>query len=563
MRTNSFYIFLSYLSLVIMFCYSCNQQNELNKKNATLSGIPHLQKNGNSVQLVVDNKPFIMISGELHNSSSSSVEYLAPLWPKLKAMNLNSVIASVAWEQFEPEEGVYDFTLVDEIISKAKENDLKLCLIWFATWKNGRSTYTPMWVKKDTKRFFRVKSKNGKNTEVISPLCENAMKADAKAFGILMNHIKKVDKLNTVIMMQIENEVGIQFQDFDYSTGSLKHFEQEVPFQFISYLNKNKNQLTQKLDSVWRINGYKSKGTWKEVFGNNPYSKEFFLAWHYAFYINEVCKTGKKEHSLPMYVNAWLEGPNEMPGDYLNGGPVASVMDIYKAAAENIDIIAPDIYRPNFKEITGLYHRKDNALLIPESEHTASRAFYAFAQHDAICYSPFGIEDDTLNHALIQAYKTLDELKPLLIKYQGTGKMAGILAEGNEKECTVELGDYAIKAVYKNSNGQSRAETKDESFGLIIQTSENEFVVSGMNMWLFFSAKDTTKTGHIAQVWEGGFDGGKWKSIRMLNGDETIAHFVVKVMGKPYATKVDNTIYSPDRMITTPGIYKVLTYMRD
>jgi len=42
-------------------------------------------------QLFVDDKPFIMLSGELHNSSPSSVEYMRPIWDKLAALHLNTV----------------------------------------------------------------------------------------------------------------------------------------------------------------------------------------------------------------------------------------------------------------------------------------------------------------------------------------------------------------------------------------------------------------------------------------------------------------------------------------
>ena len=173
--------------------------------------IPQLRRNGGATQLIVDGKPFIMISGELHNSSSSSLTYLDPLWSDLRKLNLNSIIASISWEQFEPVEGVYDFTLVDGIIQKAKENSLKVCLIWFATWKNGLSSYTPMWVKKDLRRFFRVQDKNGNNMDRISPTCKEAMVADAKAYAVLMKHIKEIDKALSEISRVMKKEGKLIF----------------------------------------------------------------------------------------------------------------------------------------------------------------------------------------------------------------------------------------------------------------------------------------------------------------------------------------------------------------
>ena len=343
---------------ILIFNIGCVKHKPSEGNVTVPASIPHLKNTGNVVQLIVEDKPFIMISGELHNSTSSSVNYLSSVWPKIKKMNLNSVIASVSWEQFEPEEGVYDFTLVDELIKRARENKLKLCLIWFASWKNGQSSYVPLWVKKDTRRFFRVKTKEGQNIETISPFCDEALKSDAKAFAVLMKHIKEVDFDHTVIMVQPENEVGI-FQDIDYNELALQKFEEEVPSQLLSYLKINKDGLKEAVRSVWKVHGFKTTGSWKEVFGDNPYSREFLMAWQYATYINEVVKAGKNEYPLPMFVNAWIvQHDKELPGDYPNGGPVSRVMDIYKAAAPDIDVLCPDIYLPNFKEIVAMYHRQ-------------------------------------------------------------------------------------------------------------------------------------------------------------------------------------------------------------
>ncbi len=530
---------------------------------------PYLKNTGKTTQLIVDDKPFIMISGELHNSSSSTIEYLTPLFPGLKSMNLNSVIASISWEQFEPEEGKYDFSLLESLITNAEKNDLKLCLIWFASWKNGQSSYLPLWVKKDTKRFFRVKTKDGKNIETISPFCDEACKADAKAFAAMMKHIRDFDKNKTVVMIQPENEVGI-FQDIDYNNIALKKLEEDVPQQLIAYMQKNKKILQEELKANWVGNGTKAKGSWKEVFGDNVHAKAYFMTWQYASYINEVATKGKKEYPLPMFVNAWIvQEPDDLPGVYPNGGPVSKVMDIYKAAAENIDIVCPDIYLPDFKGIVAMYHREDNPLLVPESTLNAGRAFYAFAQHDAICYSPFGIEGGMHDIEFKNGYGVLNELMPLITKYQGTGRMVGILKEGDERECEIKLGNYDLKIVYEDK--------KEPCYGLIIRTDDNEFIIAGMNMSVYFSTSVKNKVGYIGQVWEGGFKDNEWVPTRLLNGDETWHNEVLRVFGQRIVTsQVDNEsveavkssqpfFYSANihKVITTPGIYKVITYIRD
>ena len=73
--------------------------------------LPRLVKNKNVFQLLVDNKPYLIFGGELGNSNASSNEYMRPIWPKLKQMDLNTVITPVYWELIEPIEGHFDFSL--------------------------------------------------------------------------------------------------------------------------------------------------------------------------------------------------------------------------------------------------------------------------------------------------------------------------------------------------------------------------------------------------------------------------------------------------------------------
>ena len=537
----------------------------LNKGN-TQNNIPHLQKNGTATQLMVDNEPFLMIAGEVHNSSASTIEYMEPLFPKLKVMNLNSVFVTLAWEQFEPEEGVYDYTLVDAIINNAKKNNLKVCLLWFASWKNGESSYAPLWVKKDTKRFFRVKTKEGKEIETLSPFCEATKQADAKAFAQLMKHINAYDKDQTVILMQPQNEVGM-FQQIDYNPIALKLYEQAVPSQLMAYLKKNKSHLKPYAKNAWAKSNYKTNGTWKEVFGGTPESKAFFTTWQYATYINFVAKSGRKQYDLPMMVNAWIvQKPEDLPGVYPNGGPVSRVMDIWKAAAPDIDIQSPDIYLPNFKEIVAMYHRDDNPLLVPESSAIVGRAYYAFGEHDAICFSPFGIEDAADNFVFTKSYEVLNEVQHLIKQYQGTGKMKAVLQEGSEAYKELYLGNYKLKVVFEKSN--------EPSFGIIIQKSDVEFIVIGMNLTVFFSSEKKGAIGYIGHVYEGRYEDEKWVTTRMMNGDETYHNSRLRVFGRTLETEKDIVkvtkkegepdAYSPatKEKITTPGVYKVVTYER-
>src|SRR4051812_36130699 len=121
--------------------------------------IPHLEKNGNTTQLIVQGKPFLILGGELHNSSTSGAEYMRPIWEQMKKKNLNTVIAPVYWELLEPQEGKFDFSLVDSMIYGARKQNLHLVILWFASWKNGYSTYVPTWIKDNSDKYREQKIK--------------------------------------------------------------------------------------------------------------------------------------------------------------------------------------------------------------------------------------------------------------------------------------------------------------------------------------------------------------------------------------------------------------------
>ncbi|HZC37867.1 MAG TPA: beta-galactosidase, partial [Sphingomicrobium sp.] len=117
---------------------------------------PELVRRGAAVQLIVDGKPFLILGGELSNSAASSPAYMAPVWPRLRAMNLNTVLAPVSWQLIEPEEGRFDFSSVDALLAGVRRNHLHLVLLWFGAWKNSMSSYAPSWVRRDEARFPRA-----------------------------------------------------------------------------------------------------------------------------------------------------------------------------------------------------------------------------------------------------------------------------------------------------------------------------------------------------------------------------------------------------------------------
>ena len=512
--------------------------------------IPYLERKGNAARLVVDGKPMLLLSGELHNSTAGGLKYMKPVWKRMAGKNLNSVIATVSWELIEPEEGKFDFTLVDSVIAGARDANLKLVLIWFGSWKNGGSTYCPSWVKKDFEKYPRVKDENGKTLEILSAFSNITAEKDAAAFSALMRHIRETDSaFHTVVMMQVENEVGVldnkgklqtNFKGKlqgnarrDFSNPANVAYNGPVPAELIEYLVRHKENLFPELYKIWSENGFRTTGSWEEIFGKSKfrpdpkdwkfysyYTEELFMAWNYAKYIEKITAAGKQEYPLPMYVNGWLKQPwDSWPGIYPSGGPLPQVLDVWRAAAPSIDFIAPDIYIDEFDWVCEEFVRSGNPLFIPETRGgavAAARAFYAFGEYSAGLFAPFGIDNIRYaeNDPLDECYAVLQKLAPVILEYQGTGLMRGILADVRSPVQHFVLGGYDLEAKLDISDNNTLAG------GLIIQTGVDEFITAGEGFDLFFAPKSDSMRIALNTVDEGTFENGKWIPERRLNGDE-------------------------------------------
>lgn len=501
--------------------------------------IPHLQEKGSATQLIVGGKPFLMLGGELGNSSSSNAGYMDSVWPTLEKLNLNTVLAPVYWELIEPSEGQFDFEVVNDLIEGARKRNIRLVLLWFGSWKNSMSCYAPAWVKNNFVRFPRSRDIKNKPIEIMSPFFKTNIEADKKAFVELMRFVKKIDGgHHTVIMVQVENEIGMLPNARDYHPEAQKAFSAMVPIELMNFLVSNRKNLLPEFRNVWEKAGGKEKGTWHEVFGKEISTDEIFMAWYFAKYVEDITAAGKAEYPLPMFVNAALNRPNKLPGEYPSGGPLPHLMDIWKAGAPSIDFLAPDIYFSNFAHWCELFDRGGNPLFLPEvryehfsgpeSYETACgpKAFYAIGNHDAIGFSPFFIEStsDLVKEPVTHAYKILDQLTPLILQHQGTKTMKGFLFDKQNQADTIQLGGYQIIAKHDYTLGwspNSKDETWPVSGGMIICTGEGEYFVAGEGIVLSFPpANERTLVG-IETIDEGTFESGIWKPVRKLNGDQS------------------------------------------
>jgi Domain of unknown function (DUF5597)/Glycosyl hydrolases family 35 len=490
--------------------------------NLVAGPMPQIVRNGEKPSLLVDGKPFIILGAQVNNSSGwpSRIEALLP---GAEAMHLNTLEVPVYWEDVEPEEGHFRFDTFDTIIRLARGRNLHLVMLWFGTWKNGTMDYAPAWVKSDTERFPRMIDAGSRPVRVLTPLSDENLKADQRAFAQVMRHLKEVDgDQHTVILVQVENEPGSLFTDRDHSLQANERFAGPVPMKLVETLGKK-------------------PGTWTQVFGAE--ADESFAAYAVSRYVNAVAEAGKKEYPLPVYVNVWLrEQKNFMrPGEaYPSGGATLNMLDIWKATTPSLDAVAPDNYvldYQNYQRVLAGYRRKDNPLLVPETggPRFASNIFYALGDFDSLGYAPFGLD------SVVEGGKVLDSGKafaddcrllrqaiPLITRLQGTGKLHSAVEEQYLTDRLIPSSKFDVLVQFGNLHpeygGIFGSQTPDMTGrALVAELSPDEFIVIGFDAHVQFRPTRGSKeqNAQFLRVEEGTFVGGEWRADRVLNGDQT------------------------------------------
>ncbi|KAG7531210.1 hypothetical protein FFLO_04514 [Filobasidium floriforme] len=480
-------------------------------------------------------------------------------WAPLQAAGINTILGAVCWDQIEQTEGQFDFEHLDGIIEQARDRKMHLILLWFGSFKNGQSSYVPTWVKKDHRRFPRAfirDSTSGKlkMTEVLSVFDRSNVEADKTAFVRLMRHIRDIDSAHgTVLMVQVENEVGLLGSSRDHGSSADKAFKQAPPSEMVDRLRSDRDNLNPTLLSSLHhflsLPATARPANWSETFGTSLKADEVFMAYHYARYVNEIAAAGKEAYQLPMFVNVWLSsidmdrdiqlptfmtaGGGGHPGFYPSGGPVIDVLDIWQLFAPSIDFVAPDIYLQVYAKILAHYRHRNQPLMIPEQrrdEHGLRRLWEAYGSHGALYASPFGIDTfpDAERDLLVEHFGLLSKVRKYLLDIQADPKRGFGFCFDEPKDGEtfnsapkhIEMGSWRLTVTRGFSFGDVRP-----GYGIIYQLSEDRFLLVGGGFSVGFeSTKSTSLFSGIARLSEVDISDpstGELVVNRWMNGDET------------------------------------------
>jgi len=362
-----------------------------------------------------------------------------------------------------------------------------------------------------------------------------------------MHHLHQADAGHgTVIMIQLENEVGLIGDSRDRLPAAQAAFAAPVPAELTDYLQKNQATLWPALRQQWAAAGAKTSGTWTEVFGDSPETDGIFMAWNYARYMDHLARAGKAEYALPVFSNTWLVQPTDkVPGDYPSGCPEPLVIDIWKAGAPAIDINAPDVHLPDFNNWAARFQRPNNPLFVPESSGDAggaANAFYGIGQYAGIGYSPFGVNrlegwTDSRNGSdaplatgieklpLARAYGALAQMSPLILDAQSKGTIGAAWLNLGLTNQDINVGAYTLHVALPRDR-RTQALRSTLGYALAISTGPDEYYVAGRSVQVTFSPNTPgPQIAGLAAAETGRFEKGRWLPGRRMNGDDVLIDY--------------------------------------
>jgi len=491
---------------------------------------PKLVQKDGRFALMVEGKPFLMLGGQIHNSSAWPSE-LPQVWKSMEALHANTVEAPAYWEQIEAEPGKFDFSVIDAVIEGARAHHLHMVLLWFGTWKNGNMHYVPSWVKADSKKYPRTVRPDGEPIDVLSPIGQNTLAADKAAFTALTKHLQQFDgEQHTILAIQVENESGNVGSVRDNSAEANKLFAGPVPADLLKAAGKSAGA---------------SSGTWSQVFGSA--ADETFQVYYQSKYINEIAAAGKAQFNIPYYVNVWVDYPRgELPQrqisdpgvGYPSGGPVQKMVGLWRALAPSLDAVGPDIYSDDsgfYRQVVQTYHRPDNPLWIPETGRGDSygKYFYYALGEGAVGFAPFGVDESGWNILVNDPWKAHSDnfalIGPMsreIAQWNFEGKLKTLIEEPGQATQEIDFGPWQATVAYgyPQNDGRRAPGTKDaHGAALVVQLGPDEFLVTGVDASVVFHLPGKMPWIHseMVTVEQGTYENGVWKPVRLWNGDET------------------------------------------
>lgn len=538
-----------------------------------MSPLPSLERSATHTRLIVDGSPFLCLGGELHNSSPSDTSYMASVWATVKNSGVNSIVAAVGWDQLEPSEGIFDFAVVDDLLDQARSVGVRLVLIWFGAFKNASSTYAPTWVRADPNRFERADrgaspfaipfSYEGSMPRPTLSVFSGALRAaDEAAYAALMTHISTVDTEHTVILMQVENEVGLLGASRDYSEAAIAAWNSLIPVELLRAVREDPANFHKDIVALF-AGSTAENASWQDRFGtDNVVADEVFMAWGFGSYLGALAAKGKTIKALPAYANAWL-GPQpgqDEPGQYPSGGPTARMSGVWRIAAPALDFVAPDIYVRDSEPVMREYAAATSTLFIPEARILTGDAFRAIGGFNAIGYHVFGFDDVREGSQVTEAFRQLVSLAPQILDAQRDGRIMGFALDEGTESVTAELDSMTVVVrsapkllarmlldigVRLPEPGPRPSETVTDAhgpqpadgrpFGIVFANGPLEYIAIGQQAMIDFVQEGSHF--EIDSVRELRLEDGAWVEGRILNGDERLT-----ILGSERVTAVKITL---------------------
>lgn len=458
-------------------------------------------------RLLVDGRPFLVLGLQWDCDSCFSPAEMNPLFPHAARLGANTAALPVYWREVEPEPGHFCFSMVDERLRQARENNLRLVLLWFATWKNACGFYAPDDVRMHPETYPLAVDREGCPTVSACPASDVTWGRDRDALVALVRHLREVDEDHRVILLQIENEPGLLGTDRCYCPTCERRFVE---------------------------------GGWRETYGQR--AAEAFSVAAVADYIDRLSSAVKQVYPLPTYVNAWLAPEvGGIPGqDYPSGGAVPSMLDLARAHLPHVDLVAPDVYSAGYRDFQRLcraYAANGNPLYVAEHSSSPSgraerNVFYAIGQHGAIGFDPWAIDApfperdapplvDPIGgewgpqaYALRDSYAAIGRAVEPIVEAQGTDGLFAFVQEPGESGTGWAAGGCDVLISYADRANAGR--------GMIIQRGPDEFLAIGVGFAARFRRRSPDgRPVPIRRAEWGYFEGDNWKLLHPMRRERS------------------------------------------